>query len=78
VYIRYITNPIKAMNCSGKKCYTKNEISHVRKAIYRDRTKRLRAYQCPQCFMWHLTSVLDNTSQHKKKPTVYRKYGQHI
>ena len=66
------------MTCSGKKCYTKTAINHVRKAVYKDRTKRLRTYQCPKCFMWHLTSALDATYQHRKKTVTHRTYGKHI
>lgn len=45
--------------CNGKKCYSHESVKEVRESIYRKgRTKKLRIYECPECFHWHLTSAV--------------------
>ena len=45
--------------CNGKKCYSHDGVREVRESIYRKgRTKKLRVYECPECFHWHLTSAI--------------------
>lgn len=44
------------MTC-GKNAYrSRSEAERVRRSVYRQRTRRLRIYHCPDCHMWHLTS----------------------
>ena len=56
------------INCSsGKNGYSKSQAVGVRNGIYKERPAKLRIYFCPECFMWHLTSVLEKSFKRRKK-----------
>lgn len=41
---------------NGKNCYSKHEAEKVRQVVMRARNKRIRIYECDECFYYHLTS----------------------
>ena len=58
--------------CNGKRCLSRREageaVNGVANTNHRHHQKRVpkRAYQCPDCGFWHLTSHSDHTKQISK------------
>lgn len=44
--------------CDGKNCYGKEAAERVRIATMRRQNRRMRTYQCSECYMYHLTSQI--------------------
>lgn len=58
---------------TGKVVYSKNGAEGARQACYKQRSVRLRIYQCPEgCGGWHLTSLQPFKGVHDKNK--YRKH----
>lgn len=46
------------MNCNGKNVYdSEKEAKKARSRVYKQRSVKLRVYQCPDCHKWHLTKT---------------------
>ena len=60
----------------GKKSYTSHHKAEItRKTLYRNRSCKLRIYQCNECHLWHLTSNARNLDKTKNKRN--NPYPQH-
>lgn len=42
--------------CHGKQSYSYNEVKRKKRASMKARNKKIRYYECPECFNYHLTS----------------------
>lgn len=58
------------ITCKGKKAYSKNEALKIKQSSYKKRSRKVRAYDCPDCFYWHLTTTHESLkSVHKDNYT---------
>ena len=44
------------IDCGKRRYKSEKEVLKVRASIYKQRTTKLRIYECPDCGGWHLTS----------------------
>jgi len=53
--------------CNGKRRYgSRNEAERTRDWRWEESHVRLRVYECPICFDWHLTSDVENKVRRKQ------------
>jgi hypothetical protein len=49
-----------SVQCDKAAYKSEAEAHKVRQSVYKQRKRQIRIYKCDDCFMWHLTSLIDD------------------